>query len=173
MPGCLRASSSACSLPARDAPVTIIFFTPAARARSSTASKSRRKDSCVRLAPMSISCMDVPQEGFGEAYQARESRAAQKKAGAWRAGPVAATSCLPAEAHACTDGTLARRSRTTDRERRVLADRTLIADGQRRLAMRRSHADADAVRGVDARRTRRHLHHRRAHRRGPVDALIL
>src|SRR5690606_9528068 len=90
-------------------------------------------------------------------------------AGRWPA-PVPA---LPAEARAQADRRLVAAERTADRDHRAIADRTLVADRKRALAVLEAHAHAHPVLGAHAGRAGGHVEHRRAHRALLVDAAVL
>src|SRR5688572_16150327 len=90
------------------------------------------------------------------------------------AGRGGAAGTLQVDTEADASRLVVAAERTADRERRALADGLRIADRQRTLAVLPARTDADAaIRAAAVRRIDRHVHHRRAHRSLPVDALIL
>src|SRR3546814_10351276 len=83
--------------------------------------------------------------------------------------PFARNPALPAEAGAAHHARLAAAEGRADRDAGAVADRALVAHGQRRLAVLAADADADAVGAGQAGGVHRHAGVGAAHRRQLVD----
>src|SRR5690606_35171923 len=80
---------------------------------------------------------------------------------------------LPAETGTQADRGLVAAERTTDGDHRAIADRTLVTDRKRALAVLEADAHADAVLRADASGAGGHVEHGRTHRALLVDAAVL